>query len=284
MGKHVIDEKEFESQDMIEKICKRKYYKRGEDWDALALRVATYVAQGGKISAEECNKEYSSADYSFWASQYYNYIREKVFIPGGRVLANAGTGTENLYNCFIVDIEDSRDSIYSVLKDCAEISAQGGGVGISFSNLREENSEVKGTQGKASGPVSFMELFDTSAEVIKQGSRRSAMLASIRADHPDILKFIDAKTHGKKLQNFNISVSIPDDLMYAYENNLDYELKGYSSVTTISAKGLLNKIAEAAWKTGDPGILFIDEINRHNPTPDLGEIVCTNPCRLHCTA
>ena len=254
----------FIDNSLVENVAKRKYYRKGEDWTRLALRVATHVA-----AIEEDPKE-----RAFWTQEFFTMIHKKVFLPGGRILANAGTNITNLANCYVMQLDDSRDGIYDGLKKVAEIHAQGGGIGIDFSKLRPEGALIKSTGGKASGPVSFMQLFDVSADVIKQASRRGAMLAALRADHPDIFKFITAKLEEKKYNNFNLSVLIPDDLMEAFEKDADYNLGD----TVVKASEVLSAIAEAAWKSGEPGLIFIDTMNRHNPNPDLGPIIGVNPC------
>ncbi len=255
---------------LVESVAKRKYYLKGENWERLALRVAAYVA-----SVEETLEE-----KKYWTQEFFTLINKKIFIPGGRILANANTKITNLSNCYVSELDDSRKGIYQGLADVAEIHAQGGGVGINFSSLREEGAPISSTGGESSGPVSFMELFNVSGSVIKQSSRRGAMLAGLDATHPDIFKFISAKLNENKLNNFNISVLISDAVMKAYEND---ENIGLCSVNRdfcemVPASEILTAIAEAAWKSGEPGILFSDTLEKHNPNPHLGNIVGTNPC------
>lgn len=274
MSKRVIDERSFVSDFIAKKIEKRKYYRKNnqgkyieDTWEQVALRVANYVSAGGEGK--------TSAEKEEWAERYFTVIKDKIFIPGGRILANAGTPIKNLINCFIFDIQDSRNSIYTVLRDVAEVHSQGGGTGMNFSNLREEGALIKSTGGKASGPISFTKLFDVSAEVIKQASRRGAMLASLNVLHPDIYRFMAAKSEENVLQNFNISVAVPDEVLLAYESDTFVTL--FNGAQT-SARKLIHTLAEWAWKRGDPGLLFIDTLNRGNPIPHQGKIVSTNPC------
>lgn len=254
----------FIDNSLVENVARRKYYKKGENWQKLATRVAVHVA------AIEKDPEARA----FWTQEFFTLIDKKLFLPGGRILANAGTSITNMANCYVMQLDDSRDGIYNGLKKVAEIHAQGGGIGIDFSELRPEGSLINSTGGEASGPVSFMQLFDVSADVIKQASRRGAMLAALRADHPDIFKFINAKLEEKKYNNFNLSVLIPDDLMEAFERDGDYILGD----KTVKASEILSAIAEAGWRSGEPGLIFIDTMNKHNPNPALGDIIGVNPC------
>ena len=272
-------EHHFIDTELAERIIKAKYYQPGEDWEKLSQRVARAVVAGGKLRAERAGKCFD-IEGPYWEAQYFNLINEKVFLPGGRVLANAGTGVENLSNCFGAAIGDSREEIYGALKTVAEIHAKGGGTGLDFSALREEGARINSTGGESSGPVSFMRLFDLSGEVIKQGSRRAAMLAAMDITHPDIFKFITSKLEEGRLKNFNISVKIPDRVMEAYLQDEEVEITSPlgNVVKKVRAKELLHKLAEYAWRTGDPGVLFIDTLNKQNPFPEGGEIVVTNPC------
>jgi ribonucleoside-diphosphate reductase alpha chain len=274
MSKQVV--RPFIDTSLVESVTKRKYYQPGENWEKLSLRVASYIA-----SAES---DLESRQY--WTQEFYNLISKKIFLPGGRILANAGTNITNLANCYIGGIEDSRKGIYGLLATVAEVHAQGGGVGINFSTLREEGALIRSTGGESSGPVSFMELFNVSADVVRQSSRRGAMMAALAADHPDIFKFITAKLSEKKLNNFNISVILSDAIMKAFENDEYIELCSINGTDckSVLASEILTAIAEAAWKSGEPGILFLDTANKHNPNPQLGEFIGTNPCKLYCTA
>lgn len=291
-----------------EKIFKLKYAQPEEDWARGCWRVASYVA-----SAEETQENKDKYEKIF-----FELIYNLVFLPGGRVLANAGTGIKNLLNCFVLPVEDSRESIYKTLKDAAEVFAHGGGVGYNFSNVREEGADIISTGGKASGPLSFMTLFDQTGEVIQQASRRGAQLGCLDVNHPDIMKFIHYKstpnTKNKRLleeykrnlesngldkkgtkyfkvlektlqddqlSHFNISVMVNDDFMSSVLEDKEYELISRQNdlvVDVLKAKDILYSMAEMSWESGDPGILFYDRTNEDNMVPYLGNLKSTNPC------
>lgn len=275
-----------------DKIHKSKYAKKLpngelETWEQTAARVGEYVARAEK----------QQNNYLQYVADFTKLISDRVFIPGGRILANSGTDIRNLFNCFVMPIEDSRESIYDTLKKAAEIFAWGGGIGYNFSNIRAEGTPVKTTGGRASGPVSFMELFDTTGEVISQASRRGAQMGILNVDHPDIMKFIQHKNAlntrnrrmfdeirpemmkvqdaewvyqvlaNNQLTHFNISVAITDkfmDTMFCNGNKKEKEI--------------FNAIANNAWLSGDPGIYFTDTANKYNMVPYLGNLDATNPC------
>jgi ribonucleoside-diphosphate reductase alpha chain len=237
------------------------------------MRIARAIAKvehkyGGKIKETQ--------------KTFYGMMSKLEFIPNSPTLFNAGTRLGQLSACFVLPVGDSLESIFTTVKNMALIEQTGGGVGFDFSRLRPRGDIVKSTKGVASGPVSFMRVFDVSTEIIKAGGkRRGAMMAILRADHPDIIEFITSKQQSGFLSNFNISVAASDDFMKAVEENAEYPLvnpRSKEKVAKLPAKNVWNLMAKSAWQSGDPGVVFIDEINRHNPTPEVGRIEATNPC------
>lgn len=213
---------------------------------------------------------------------FFEMMAKLEFIPNTPTLFNAGTRLGQLSACFVLPVEDSLESIFTSVKNMALIEKSGGGVGFNFSKLRPKGDIVKSTKGVASGPVSFMRVFDTATEVIKAGGkRRGAMMAILRVNHPDVLEFISSKQARGAFSNFNISVAVTDEFMKSLEENEDYWLvnpRNKEKTKKVSAREVWNLITKSAWESGDPGVIFIDEINRHNPTPQLGRMESTNPC------
>jgi len=213
---------------------------------------------------------------------FYKMMAKLEFLPNSPTLFNAGTRLGQLSACFVLPVEDSLKSIFTAVKNMALIEKSGGGVGFDFSKLRPKGDIVKSTHGVASGPVSFMRVFDVATDVIKAGGkRRGAMMGILRINHPDIAEFITAKQKPGVLQNFNISVAVTDEFMKTLEENGEYWLvnpRNKEKTKKVKAREIWNLIVESAWKSGDPGVVFIDEINRHNPTPEVGRIDSTNPC------
>ena len=213
---------------------------------------------------------------------FYEMMARAEFLPNSPTLFNAGTVLGQLSACFVLPVKDSLESIFTAVKNMALIEKSGGGVGFDFSRLRPKGDMVKSTKGVASGPVSFMGVFDSATEVIKAGGkRRGAMMGALRADHPDIVEFITSKQKPGVLSNFNISVAVTDDFMKKLEEDGEYWLinpRNKEKVRKLKAKDVWKLMAKSAWGSGDPGVIFIDEINRHNPISEVGRIEATNPC------
>jgi len=262
-------------------ILRRRYLRKDEKGnvietpDEMFKRVADSVASVNARYQDERSVERESAEF-------YGMMRRLEFLPNSPAIMNAGTEIQQLAACFVIPVEDSIESIYDAVKFAAIIHQSGGGTGFSFSKLRPEGDIVKSTGGVASGPVSFMRVFDAATEAIKQGGRRrGASMGVLRVDHPDVRKFIHSKEDLSSLSNFNISVSVTDDFMERAQRGLEYNLinpRSREAVGMLNAAEVLDDICDMAWKTGDPGLIFIDAVNRANPTPFLGEMETTNPC------
>jgi ribonucleoside-diphosphate reductase alpha chain len=240
-----------------------------EMFHRVAANLATVEAQfGGDVETTE--------------ERFYEAISTLDFLPNSPTLMNAGTELQQLAACFVLPVEDSIESIFTAVKQTALIHQSGGGTGFSFSHLRPEGDVVKKTGGVASGPVSFMQIFDAATEQIKQGGRRrGANMGVLESNHPDVEEFISIKSDDDVLRNFNLSVATDAEFWRAYTSENSYDIvnpRTEAVVRQVDPDALLDRIAEAAWETGDPGVLFLDTINDHNPTPHLGRIEATNPC------
>ena len=262
-------------------VLQHRYLMRGADGRVsetpgqLFQRVARNVASANDLYDGERT---SAAE----EKEFYEAMRRLDFLPNSPTLMNAGTKIQQLAACFVIPVEDSIEAIYDAVKYAAIIHQSGGGTGFSFSRLRPAGDLVRSTMGIASGPISFMRVFDAATEAIKQGGRRrGASMGILRVDHPDIDAFIHCKDDLRSLTNFNISVGATDLFISQVRSNGEYELlnpRNGVNVGRRSASSILDQICSSAWRTGDPGMVFLDTINRFNPTPGLGEIESTNPC------
>jgi len=259
-------------------IAEKRYFRRDEsgkvieDWEGMLKRVAKDIATADDGAVDED-----------LFSIFYKVMQAGLFFPNSPTMMNAGTPVQQLQACFVLPIEDSMESIFETLKHSALIQKSGGGIGYFIGKLRPKGSIVKSTGGEASGPLSFLSVYNKVSDEIRQGGkRRGASLATMQYNHPDIMDFIDSKRHGGELNNFNISVRVDSTFMEAVQNDQEYELinphDNQPTGKKLRARDVFNRIVENAHLNGEPGLLFFDAINRDNPTPHLGDIEATNPC------
>ncbi len=262
-------------------VLERRYLSRDaagrviETPETMWRRVAQFVA-GAEVGRA------TAAQVEAVATRFEEILRRRAFLPNSPTLMNAGRPLGQLAACFVLPVEDSLTGIFDTLKQAALIHQSGGGTGFAFSRLRPRGSVVRSSSGVASGPVSFLRVFNGATEAIKQGgTRRGANMGILRVDHPDIGEFIDIKNDPRELTNFNLSVGVTEEFMAAVEAGRDFLLRDPQSgavVGRIDAIALFDRIVANAWRTGDPGLVFLDRLNEQNPTPDQGPIEATNPC------
>ncbi|HSO59992.1 MAG TPA: vitamin B12-dependent ribonucleotide reductase [Desulfobacterales bacterium] len=263
-------------------VLKRRYLRKDnqgkviETPEKMFRRVAQHIAKA--------EKNYGADDERVKAVEetFYDLMTQVAFLPNSPTLMNAGRRLGQLAACFVLPVEDSMEGIFGALRNAAMIHKSGGGTGFSFSRLRPKDSNVGTTGGVASGPVSFMKIFNTATEQVKQGgTRRGANMAILRVDHPDVMEFIHSKSNDRELNNFNISVGVTDAFMEAVAAQQEYDLldpRDRQPAGRLNAAAVYEALVTQAWKTGDPGIIFLDRMNADNPTPAIGEIESTNPC------
>jgi len=262
-------------------VLKKRYLLKDDERKVIESPKELFLRVARVINHGELNFK-SSFSREEVEETFFKMMTSLEFLPNSPTLMNAGTSLGQLSACFVLPVEDSMEAIFESLKKMAIIHQTGGGTGFDFSHLRARRDLVYTTKGEASGPVSFMSIFNHATGIIVQGGRRrGANMGILRCDHPDIVDFVEAKLEGEAFSNFNLSVGVTDKFMEAVKKKDSFDLinpRSKKKEKSINAAALFDLIVYAAWRSGDPGLIFLDEINRHNPTPSLGKIEATNPC------